>query len=150
MSIEIIVIAILAVWVLILSFYVYNIHSMIHGISKEAKDKNFIKVLEKVVKTELKNSEDIKDLQQSLDNANLKAAKHIQKVGIVRFNPFNEMGGDHSFVLALLDDYESGVLLTGLHTRERTRVYMKEVVKGKTKNVVSKEEGKALNLALKN
>ena len=147
MSIELIAVFILALWLLIVSIYVYNTHRIISALSKEAKQEDFIKVLNKVLKTEVKHGKDIAHLQKSLEDANLKATKHLQKVGYVRFNPFNELGGDHSFVLALLNDHDTGVLITGLHTRERTRVYMKEVIKGKTKSESSKEERQALRLA---
>ena len=63
---------------------------------------------------------------------------------MVRFNPFSEMGGDHSFSVALLDGHDTGIIITGLHTRERTRVYIKPVNKGKSEYDLSKEELKAL------
>jgi hypothetical protein len=65
---------------------------------------------------------------------------------MIRFNPFSELGGDHSFCLALLDDRDTGVVLTGLHTRERTRFYMKDITNGKSSLELSNEEKKALLL----
>lgn len=72
---------------------------------------------------------------------------HIQKIGLIRFNPFKELGGDQSFCLAILDGEDSGVVITGLHTRDRTRVYMKAVNKGKSQHDLSAEEKKALESA---
>ncbi|KKU09072.1 MAG: hypothetical protein UX13_C0050G0007 [Candidatus Woesebacteria bacterium GW2011_GWB1_45_5] len=74
---------------------------------------------------------------------------HIQKVGLARFNPFKELGGDHSFSLAILDSRDSGVVITSLHTRDRTRVYMKDIKKGKGDSELSAEEKKALSKAQK-
>ena len=74
---------------------------------------------------------------------------HIQKVGLARFNPFKELGGDHSFSLAILDSRDSGVVITSLHTRDRTRVYMKNIKKGKSDSELSAEEKKALSKAQK-
>ena len=74
---------------------------------------------------------------------------HIQKVGLARFNPFKELGGDHSFSLAILDSRDSGVVITSLHTRDRTRVYMKDIKKGKSDSELSAEEKKALSKAQK-
>jgi len=68
-------------------------------------------------------------------------------VSLVRFNPFSEMGGDHSFSLALLDAHLTGFIVTGLHTRERTRVYIKKIDGGKCKQDLSKEEREALKKA---
>jgi hypothetical protein len=65
-------------------------------------------------------------------------------VGLIRFNPFNEIGGDHSFSLAILDGGDNGIIITGLHTRDRTRIYAKQVNKGKSDLELSTEEQKAL------
>ena len=73
---------------------------------------------------------------------------HVQKIGMVRFNPFRELGGDHSFSLAILDGGDSGVVITGLHTRDRTRVYVKAIKKGKATLELSSEEKKALAQAI--
>ena len=67
-----------------------------------------------------------------------------QKISIVRFNPFGDTGGDQSFVLAVLDANDSGYVLTSIHGREGTRVYVKPVDDGKSKYPLSKEEKQAL------
>ncbi len=73
---------------------------------------------------------------------------HIQRVSMIRFNPFNETGGDNSFTLCLLDANSSGIVLTGLHTREKTRVYAKKIERGKSKYELSSEEKKAISEAV--
>lgn len=72
-----------------------------------------------------------------------------QKIAIVRFNPFGDTGGDQSFVLAVLDAHNSGYVLTSIHGREGTRVYVKPVDLGKSKHTLSIEEKQALSLAEK-
>lgn len=72
-----------------------------------------------------------------------------QKISIVRFNPFGDTGGDQSFVLAVLDANDSGYVLTSIHGREGTRVYVKPVDDGKSKYPLSDEERKALSQATK-
>ena len=84
-------------------------------------------------------------LEQLKDESKL----HIQKVGLVKFNPFNETGGDHSFSLALLDGNKNGIIITSLHTRERTRFYLKEVKSGKSLIELSEDEAKALKESVK-
>jgi len=71
----------------------------------------------------------------------------IQKVGIVRFNPFSEVGGDQSFSLALLDGHNNGVVITSLYTRENNRIYGKPVAGGESEYVLSKEEKSAIEKA---
>jgi hypothetical protein len=67
------------------------------------------------------------------------------KLQLVRFNPFNEVGGDQSFILCLLDKTNTGVIITSLHTRDTTRVYAKAIKNGSCDSqTLSKEETKAL------
>jgi hypothetical protein len=68
----------------------------------------------------------------------------ISKVGLVRFNPFGDTGGDHSFSIAILDHMNNGVIISAVHARSGTRVYAKDIVEGKSSHNLSKEESKAL------
>ena len=73
------------------------------------------------------------------------------KIYLTRFNPFDDLGGDQSFILCLLDNTNSGVIITSLHTRETTRVYAKAIKNGVSDNLaLSKEETKALIKTINN
>ena len=72
----------------------------------------------------------------------------IQKVGFMRFNPFEHTGGDQSFAVALLDRENSGIILSSLYTREGVRVYAKEVTNGTSKHPLSDEEQTVLREAM--
>jgi hypothetical protein len=72
-----------------------------------------------------------------------------QKISIVRFNPFGDTGGDQSFSLAVLDAHDSGYVLTSIHGRQGTRVYVKPVDFAKSKYSLSAEEQQALAQAIK-
>lgn len=72
----------------------------------------------------------------------------LSKIALVRFNPFGDTGGDQSFCLAILDHYNSGVVISGVHARSGTRVYAKDVINGESKHHMSKEETKALKNAM--
>ena len=102
------------------------------------------KVLEKILARGESNTEEIKAIEKRVDLVEEDGKFHIQKVGLVRFNPFKELGGDHSFSLAILDSNNSGIVITSLHTRDRTRVYMKDIKKGESGFELSVEEKKAL------
>jgi hypothetical protein len=71
----------------------------------------------------------------------------IQRVGLVRFNPFEETGGDQSFAIALLDQHDNGVVISSLHNRTETRVYAKPIEGGRSRYPLSDEEQQALNRA---
>ena len=68
----------------------------------------------------------------------------IQKVGFLRFNPFQDTGGDQSFILTLLDRDNNGVLISSLYARGGVRIYAKNIERGKAKHPLSKEEKEVL------
>jgi len=72
----------------------------------------------------------------------------IQKVGVIRYNPFSDTGGDQSFAIALLDSLGNGVVLSSLHSRTDTRVFAKPVQSGRSKFQLSDEEQEAIKKAL--
>jgi hypothetical protein len=72
----------------------------------------------------------------------------IQKVGVIRFNPFSDTGGDQSFAVALLDADGNGVVLSSLHGRADTRIFAKQVLAGRSKHALSDEEQDAIRKAL--
>ena len=74
--------------------------------------------------------------------------KAFQRVGLVRYNPFEETGGNQSFALALLDQQGDGFVISSLHARAGTRVYGKAVARGTSETTLSAEESEALRLAL--
>ena len=147
MNVEI-VLALLSFWVLVLTVVLVWIFNYFRRLTREVNRGNLVKILEAVLEKEAKNSLTVSKLSKDLEKAREEGISYVQKLGLVRFNPFSEMGGDHSFSLALLDGRESGIILTGLHTRERTRVYIKKVKRGKSEYELSNEEKKALKSAL--
>lgn len=71
----------------------------------------------------------------------------IQKIGVHRFNPFAENGGNFSFTLALLDAHDNGVVVTSMHGREQNRIYSKNIRNGNSETQLTEEEKQALLLA---
>jgi type II secretory pathway pseudopilin PulG len=72
----------------------------------------------------------------------------VSHVGVVRFNPFADKGGDQSFAVALLDGHSDGVVFSGLHSRADVRVYAKPIVGGGSTYPLTEEEAEAINRAL--
>lgn len=88
---------------------------------------------------------DIDNLKLYCDKIQRDGLFHIQKIGLVRFNPFKDTGGDQSFILSLVDGNDTGVIISGLYARSGTRWYAKKVIKGKSvEHELSEEEKKAL------
>ncbi len=89
----------------------------------------------------------VEDIRGRLPTIEGQAGSALQRIGIVRFNPFEDTGGQQSFVVALLDAHSSGFLISSHHSRQQTRVYMKQVTEGRTETQLSEEETEALRQA---
>jgi hypothetical protein len=74
--------------------------------------------------------------------------RSIQKVGVIRYNPFADAGGDQSFAIALLDAEGTGLVVSSLHSRTETRVFAKPVRSGRSTYALSDEEQQAVKKAL--
>lgn len=73
----------------------------------------------------------------------------FQKVGLVKYDAFKEMGGKLSFSLCLLDNNDNGFLITSMHsTREGCYTYVKEIIKGESYVILAEEEKQALKQAI--
>ena len=132
-----------------LSYYVFKIYQFFKKISDNVGKENLTKVLDKILDFQKNNSSEISNIKELLHHLRTAETSHIQRIGFVKFNPFADMGGDHSFSLALLDAKNTGIILTGLHTRDRTRIYIKEVKEGKSKIELSEFEKKAIQMGTK-
>jgi len=96
-----------------------------------------------------KLEESFEKLSKELKNLKEEGKFSIQKVGIVRFNPFSEVGGNQSFSIALLDGNNDGVVITSIYARDGNRVYGKSVKSGLSKYSLSQEEKLAIEKAIK-
>jgi len=137
------------VWLFSLSILGLAIFIYFWRLSRGVGKGNLISVLNRLTSREEENRKDILELKKFLTKLEEQAKTYIQKPVLIKFNPFKDLGGENSFVISLLDKEGNGVLITSLHSRERTRIYAKRVVKGKPEVAVSEEERKALSTALK-
>jgi hypothetical protein len=88
---------------------------------------------------------EIQELFNISNTINKQSHKSLHKVGLMRFNPFGEHAGNQSFALALLNSNDDGLVLSSLHTREGTRVYAKQIIKGQViNNELTQEEQKVI------
>lgn len=149
MTLQTIILAIAVGWQLALTIAFIVILRFFNRLVKGAKDANLKATLDKILDQESEARKRLDSLEKETAKLEEGGLLHVQKMGLVRFNPFKEIGGDHSFSLALLDGKDTGVVVTGLHTRERTRVYMKAIKSGKCEYELSDEEKKALSKAQK-
>jgi hypothetical protein len=104
------------------------------------------------------NSKELKErlerLEKEIDNLKMEVERlekinvsNIQKIGLVRFNPFEDLGGDQSFSLALLDRNDNGIVITSLFLKEGNRIYSKLIENGNSKYKLTPEEKLAISIA---
>ncbi|MBI3913045.1 MAG: DUF4446 family protein [Chloroflexi bacterium] len=86
---------------------------------------------------------------QRLQNLETKQPSQVQHVGLVRFNPFQDKGGDQSFVIALLDGHTDGVVISCLHSRVDLKLYAKAIIGGQSMISLTPEEREAIARAMK-
>ncbi len=113
------------------------------------KEKKEPKDLKEVLNQFKGLKEDFNKLSQEFNDLKENHQFTIQKIGLVRFNPFSEIGGDQSFSIALLDGNDDGLVITSFYTREGNRVYGKPIKQGNSQYALSKEENKAIEIAKK-
>ena len=110
------------------------------------------KNLEKSIFKKFAELEEIADLvksnEEKIQNIYKKMESHYQKVGIVKYDAFHEMGGNLSFALTMLDENDNGWIFNAMHSREGCYTYIKEVVKGESYIELSEEERQCLEKAI--
>lgn len=140
---------VLTLWILALTGWTVYRELGLRRFLGKSKAGDIRKLIENLLEHSTNTDDTIKRTGQLLEQVQKKDLKHIQKVGLVRFNPFRDVGGNQSFTLALLTAEDTGIVLTGLHARESTRLYIKDITRGKSSSELSKEEKQALEVAKK-
>ncbi len=87
------------------------------------------------------------DLLNMVTDMDKTMKSNVQKVGLIRYNPFEEMGGNLCFALALLDGEDNGVVLNGIHSRTGSFTYAKPIEMGVSIYMLSEEEKQAVKMA---
>ena len=142
--------------VVLLVFFMWNVY-LNYNLSKiKKRTRSFFanseaKDLEEIIYKQIKKTNEVDGEIKKLIEDNIKIrenmAKCVQKVGVVRFNPFGDVGGNQSFAIALLDKYLSGATILSLYSRDGVKVYSKQIVEGKSEYKLSKEEEEAIRIA---
>lgn len=142
------VLVIVVVWLTILSGVVLIVRNHYKRLVEVGGKRDLEAILEKILDRLEEDRIVLDKINKTIERIEREGEVHIQKVGLVRFNPFPDMGGDQSFVFALLDKNNNGVVISSLHARTTTRWYAKTVVNGKGKDIeLSKEEEKVIKEA---
>ena len=147
-----IIAAIFVVWLAILTFLHIRQQQFFTRFTKGISQKDLKSLLEHIDFMLGKQQKELEQTQRTIKKDQDQAKKHLQKYALVRFNPFDETGGDQSFTLSLLNADDEGFVVTSLHSRDVTRVYAKEIGQDNEKHKkleLSKEEQEAVAQAIK-
>lgn len=137
----------LGIWNLILSWLIWRTILHYRRLTKKVKKGNLERILESILKEGELTKMALDNLGKRIRSLDLESKFCFQKAGLVKFNPFSELGGDQSFSLAILDSQNQGLVVTSLHGRQTTRIYTKLV--GEKEVKFSEEELKAIKKAKK-
>ncbi|MCL4338593.1 DUF4446 family protein [Patescibacteria group bacterium] len=147
-NITLIILAFILIWLGVLSFYLYKSLAHYGKLTRLTGKEQLGDILDGIVDKLKGNSNELELLRKELEKVINENKYHIQRVGILRFNPFSDVGGEQSFVLAVLDSCDTGIVLTSLHNRGATRWYVKSVKEGKGLDFqLSEEEKKVIAIA---
>lgn len=132
----------------VLTFYLRRMFRNYSFFTEGVHKKTLEDVLTNMVKEQKITKKDIAFLSSRCDNIERDGLLHIQKIGLLRFNPFKDTGGDQSFILSLINASDTGVVITALYSRSGTRWYAKRVTNGKgVEHELSEDEKKSLKMA---
>lgn len=136
------------IWLLILSVLLYRVAAHYNRLTRDIAKGDLRGVLEKILTQVDSSGEKIEKLVQQYQKLEEEGRFHLKKIGVLRFNPFKDTGGNQSLVLALLNDENNGLVLSSLYARTGSRWYVKKVIKGKGVELeLSKEEEEAIKKA---
>ncbi len=126
---------------------VSSLRGRLDGITRGEDGQSLQGILETHLGRVVSAQADLADLGRRTERLEVEGRRAFQRIGLVRFNPFEDTGGNQSFALALLDADEDGIVISSLHSRGNTRIYAKAVAAGRPEAALSDEESEALALA---
>lgn len=143
-----ILIVLLAGWVAGVTIFALRLSAHYNRLLRDTNKRSLQSIMEGLLSEVDIAKKDIEMLKKRCDTIIEDGRLHIQKIGLLRFNPFKDTGGDQSFILALVDGHDTGVVISGLYSRSGTRWYAKQVIAGKgVEHELSDEEKQAVKSA---
>lgn len=140
----------LAFWLLVISLLYIRIYLHYRRLTQGVTKKDLLSSLNHLIAQGKSNKEELDNLVKKLESEVKQNKLHLQKVGFKRFNPFTNTGGNQSFTLCLLDENNTGIVISSLHSRESTRLYAKKIIKGKSSSIsLSAEEQEVVKEVIK-
>ncbi len=138
----------LVVAVIALAVRTRRLDARLVGLTRGSEGRSLEAILDAHLDRVYAVARELDDLTTRMTIVEAAQRRAFQRVGLVRYNPFEETGGNQSFALALLDAAGDGWVLSSLHARSGTRVYAKTIRAGRAESGLSAEETAALQQAM--
>ena len=139
---------VLIIWLGAIHYFLFRMIRHYNILTKDISEHGLKAILEQILKRQQGLTDKTVLLQRTLDEVITDGRSHIQKIGLIRFNPFSDTGGSQSFTMAILDQKNNGIVVTSLYARTGNRWYAKEIKNSKGFNIeLSKEEESAIKRA---
>lgn len=137
------------IWLAALSLYFIKVLGSWNKLTRSGKDINLAQVLENIIKDLGQVNRKTDSLKQEIEGLGKEKQRYFQKHALVRFNPFEDTGGDQSFIVALMTGADNGFVISSLHSRSGTRIYAKQIQSAKAVgHEFSKEEKEVVDKAV--
>lgn len=138
----------LFIWLLILTFLVLKQNSFLRSLFPKDQNRDIRNKFKEIAEAISGFEKTNQILDNRLTGFKKESLNNLQKMAVLKYNPYNDTGGAQSFSLVLLDGKMNGVLITSLHSRAGTRMYLKNINFGKSELELSKEENEVLIKAI--
>ena len=138
---------VLLIWIVVLTVALYKVKSK-NDLFFDDSSKNLRELVTRAITDNKSMNARANKIESGIEEIAKILQGTYQKFAMIRYNPFNDTGGDQSFSFALLDLRDNGVVVTSIHGREVDRIYAKQIENGKSKHNLSAEEVEAIRGAL--
>jgi hypothetical protein len=138
----------LTIWVLILSLKLNRLMRLLNRLVPEGSESSLDRLLEQLLIKQEENRTLLASVETRLEKLHSLLQGCLQRVGLVRFDAFDDISGQQSFSVALLDNQGNGVVITSLFGRTESRCYAKPVIQGSSPHRLSEEEMAAIRQAM--
>ena len=142
------IILLLALWLLSVSRRLRRLESRVDDVLHGVEGDNIAGMLTEYLATVRSTASAVERIAEQHQQIQTLMPSAVRHVGLVRFSPFHDTGGDQSFALALLDGRCNGVIVTGLHSRSDSRLYAKPIERGSSTYSLTPEERRAMEVAI--
>lgn len=149
-TVEIICIVVISILLIINTYLILKLKKRYEKLFiKIGNGEDLTKILEQYIRQVNSLEEKDKEIMDFCMKINEDQKLAISKVGVVKYNAYEDTRNKLSFSLALLNCNDDGVIINSVYSKEGSNIYLKNIIKGNSKNKLSEEEKEALEIAKK-